>query len=418
MRRWLILLGVAALFGIGFLTWRWVRASNGEKHYRTARVGRGDLVQVVRATGTVQPIKTVQVGTQVTGPVQKLYVDYNDRVKQGQVVAQIDPTVYQAQVDQGRANWRAAQANVDSTRAKLIQAEAELKRNRELKVRDLVSQSDLDTTVANRDVLAAQVKQAEAAVEQTRAALRLSETNLAYTTIRSPVDGVVIARNVNEGQTVVASFSSQTLFVIATDLKQMQVEASIPEADIGKIREGQAVKFTVDAYPDLEFEGRVSEVRLAATITSNVVTYPVIISAPNPEEKLLPTLTASVSIEVARHEKVLRVPNAALRFKYEPGEAASGAGGGPASGSGTTPGGPGRHQVWAPEGKDLKAVPVHPGITDGSYTEVVEGALKEGQEVVTGIMEPGEKAPVAVNNPFMPKFPGRGKGGGAPHPPR
>jgi len=416
MKRWMIIAIVVVLVGVGLVALRWMRASNGEKQFRTVKVERGDLVQVVKATGQVQPIKTVQVGTQVTGPVKKLYVDYNDRVKQNQVVAQIDPTVYQAQVDQGRANLRAAQANVDSTRAKLIQAEAELKRNRELKARDLVSQSDLDTTVANRDVLAAQVKQAEAAVEQTQAALRLSETNLAYTTIRSPVDGVVIARNVDEGQTVVASFSSQTLFVIAADLKQMQVEADVPEADIGKIKVDQPVRFTVDAYPDEDFAGAVSEVRMAATITSNVVTYPVIISAPNPDEKLLPTLTASVSIEVARHEKVLRVPNAALRFKYEPGAAASGAGSQGASG--TTPAAPVRHQVWVPDGKDLKAVPVRPGITDGSYTEVIEGALKEGQEVVTGIMESGEKAAVAVNNPFMPKFPGHGsgKGGGATTP--
>lgn len=408
MKRWWIVLGSVALVAAGLgAWWRWRGSENGNL-YRTAKVETGDLVQTVKATGTLQPIKTVQVGTQVNGPVQKLYVDYNDRVKQGELVAQIDPTVYQAQADQGRANLRAARANVDSTRAKLIQAEKELKRNRELTARNLVSQSDLDTTIANRDVLLAQLQQTEAAVAQAQAALRLSETNLAYTTIRSPVDGVVIARNVDEGQTVVASFASQTLFVIATDLKQMQVEADVPEADIGKIRAGQPVRFTVDAYPDQDFEGAVSEVRLAASIQQNVVTYPVIISAPNPEEKLLPTLTANVSITVAHREKVLKVPNAALRFKYEPGEAASGAA--TPRASGTTPTAPGQRQVWVPDGKNLKAVLVRPGITDGSYTEIIEGALKEGQEVVTGIMESGAKAPVAVNNPFMPKFPGRGKG--------
>jgi HlyD family secretion protein len=387
--------------------WRWRNHENGNL-YRTAKVERGDLVQTVKATGTVQPIQQVQVGTQVNGPVQKLYVDYNDHVQAGQVVAQIDPAAYQAKVAQDRANLQSAFAAVEQVRAKLTQAEKELQRSRELVSRNLISQSDLDGAVADRDSLAAQLKLAQAGVEQARAALTLSQTNLDYTTIKSPVDGVVVARNVDEGQTVVASFASQTLFVIAADLKQMQVESSIPEADIGKIRAGQPVAFSVDAYGEEKFQGTVSQVRIAATIQQNVVTYPVIISAPNPDEKLLPSLTASVSIEVARHEKVLRVPNAALRFKYEPGAAASSAGSQGASG--TTPAAPGRHQVWVPDGNDLKAVPVRPGITDGSYTEIIEGALKEGQEVVIGIMESGAKAPVAVNNPFMPKFPGRGKG--------
>ena len=401
MKRWLIIGIVVVVAGVGLLALRWIRTSETGPRYRTVKVERGDLTQVVKSTGQVQPIKTVQVGTQVTGPVKKLYVDYNDRVQQGQVVAQIDPTVYQAQVDQGRANLRAAQANVDSTQAKLIQAEAELKRNRELIARDLVSQSDLDTTVANRDVLAAQVKQAGAAVEQTQAALRLSETNLSYTTIRSPVDGVVIARNVDEGQTVVASFTSQTLFVIATDLKQMQVEADVPEADIGRIRAGQPVRFTVDAYPDQDFEGTVSEVRLSAAIQQNVVTYPVIIKAPNPDEKLLPTLTANVSVEVAHHVKVLKVPNSALRFKYEPAGQASGNG----VASAAPRSGDHRHQVWVPDGKQLKAVFLTPGISDGTYTEVPASTLQEGQEVVIGVLEAGAQPAAGTDNPFAMKMP-------------
>ena len=401
MKRWMIIAIVVVLVGVGLGALRWIRTADSGPRYRTVKVERGDLTQVVKSTGQVQPIKTVQVGTQVNGPVKKLYVDYNDRVTAGQVVAQIDPTVYQAQTDQARANLRAAQANVDSTQAKLTQAEAELKRNRELIVRNLVSQSDLDTTVANRDVLAAQLKQAQAAVAQTQAALQLAETNLAYTTIRSPVDGVVIARNVDEGQTVVASFTSQTLFVIATDLKQMQVEADVPEADIGKIKDGQPVRFTVDAYPDQDFEGKVSEVRLSAAIQQNVVTYPVIIKAPNPDEKLLPTLTANVSVEVAHHEHVLKVPNSALRFKYEPA--------GPASGNGTASAAPRpgdhRHQVWVPDGKQLKAVYLAPGISDGTNTEVPEGTLKEGQEVVIGILEGQAQPAQGTDNPFAVKMP-------------
>jgi len=401
MKRWLMALGAMALVAASLgAWWRWRNHENGTL-FRTANVEKGDLVQTVNATGTVQPIKTVQVGTQVTGPVKKLYVDYNDHVQAGQVVAQIDPAAYQAKVAQDRANLQSALAAVEQVRAKLTQAEKELQRSRELVSRNLISQSDLDGAVADRDSLAAQLKLAQAGVEQARAALTLSQTNLDYTTIKSPVDGVVVARNVDEGQTVVASFASQTLFVIAADLRQMQVEADVPEADIGKIKVGQPVHFTVDAYPDQDFEGMVSEVRLAASIQQNVVTYPVIISAPNPDEKLLPTLTANVSIEVAHRQKVLKVPNAALRFKYEPAGEASGNG----SASAASRPGSHQHQVWVPDGKELKAVLLNPGISDGAYTEVPEDALKEGQEVVIGIIEGQARAAAGTDNPFTVKLP-------------
>jgi HlyD family secretion protein len=200
---------------------------------------------------------------------------------------------------------------------------------------------------------------------------------------------------------VVASFTSQTLFVIATDLKQMQVEADVPEADIGRIEVGQPVHFTVDAYPDQDFAGKVSEVRLAASIQQNVVTYPVIIQAPNPDEKLLPTLTANVSVEVAHHENVLKVPNSALRFKYEPAGEASGNG---VASAALRPAGH-RHQVWVPDGKQLKAVFLSPGISDGTYTEVPASALNEGQEVVIGVLETGAPAETGTDNPFAVKMP-------------
>ena len=407
MKRWVIGIGVIALLALGLGAWKMMRNNGEQSRWRTAKVERGELVQTVRATGTIQPIQVVEVGTQVTGPVKKLYVDFNSPVQAGEVVAQIDPATYEAQAAQGRANLKRARADVEQARARLKLSEKELERSEELLRRNLASQSELDRAVADRDALRAMLKLSQASVDQAQAALNLAEANLAYTTIRSPVDGVVIARNVNEGQTVVASFSSQTLFVIATDLRQMEVKASVPEADIGKIQSGQPVTFTVDAYPDLEFAGAVSEVRLAAETLQNVVTYPVIITAPNPDLKLLPTMTANLTVEAARREKVLKVPNAALRFKYEPPEAEGEAEAAPA------PPLPERERrVWVPDGKAPLPVVLKTGITDGYFTEVLNGDLKEGQEVVIGILEPGEKTAEGSNNPFAPKFPGGRRRGG------
>ena len=393
MKRWLMVLGAVALVAASLGAWRLWRRNENLNLYRTAKVERGDLVQTVKATGTVQPIQQVQVGTQVNGPVQKLYVDYNDHVQAGQVVAQIDPAAYQAKVAQDRANLQSALAAVEQVRARLTQAEKELQRSRELKSRNLISQSDLDGAVADRDSLAAQLKLAQAGIGQARAALTLSQTNLDYTTIKSPVDGVVVARNVDEGQTVVASFASQTLFVIAADLKQMQVEASIPEADIGKIQAGQPVAFSVDAYGEEKFQGTVSQVRIAATTLQNVVTYPVIVKAANPDQKLLPGMTANLTFQVDRRTGVLKVPNAALRFRPQNLEAAA-----------TEPAANEPH-LWILTGQGLESIPVTLGITDGAFTELRGGEVKEGQEVVIGMAEPGAAA--GKVNPFMPKMPSR-----------
>jgi len=390
-----IIIAVVAAGGWG--AWHWLLHRKDEKLYRTAPLERGDIVQTVRATGTIQPVKLVQVGTQVTGPVSKLYVDYNSQVKEGQVVAQIDPAVYEARVAQDKAGLQSSLADVEQVEAKLKQADKDLGRVQELVQRDLAPRADLDAAVANRDALAAQLKLSHAAVEQSKAVLHLSETNLQYTTIKSPVDGVVVARNVTEGQTVVASLTAQTLFLIANDLRHVQVEASVAEADIGSVKGGQPVSFTVDAYPDEEFGGAVAQVRLAAATVQNVVTYPVIINADNPEEKLLPGMTATISCEVARRRQVLKLPNAALRFKPE--------GTGTLSASGTP-----RTLVWTLEGNALKSVPVTLGISDGSFTEIISGELEEGQQVAVGILEPGMKA--AAVNPFTPRMPS--KAGGRP----
>lgn len=397
MKKWMWAPALLALVVIVGLC-GWLKKGNGEQHYRTVKVTKGDLVQAVKATGTVKPLEEVEVGTQVSGKIESLAADFNSEVTAGQVVARIDPAPYQAKVEQDEASLARARAEQEQAQASLDLAVKEHERDRELASRFLISASDLDSSSANLKKLRAQVRLARAAVEQAAATLRVSRTNLDYTVIRSPVDGVVINRNVNVGQTVVASFSAQTLFTIATDLSKMEVEASIPEADIGRVKVGQHVEFTVDAYTDEKFIGTVSEVRLAAATVSNVVTYPVIIVAENPDKKLMPGMTATVSIEVQRKDGVLTVPNSALRFKPKTA--------GPASGSDEESPevkGP-RVYLMSPAGPKPAAVTT--GVTDGTATEVISG-LEEGQEVVTGIMLAEDKEEAQVNNPFTPKFPSR-----------
>jgi len=409
---WLTAAAVLLVAGGGTAWFLLSKKNNGASQYRTARVERGDVIQTVRATGVVQPIQLVQVGTQVNGPVQKLYVDYNSRVKEGDLVAQIDPTVYEARLAQDEANLSQSQANVEQTRVRLTQAEKELERARKLADRDMLSRAELDAATANRDALAAQLTLSKAAVEQANASLRLSRANLAYTTIRSPISGVVISRNVSEGQTVVASMSAQVLFQIASDLSRIQIEASIPEADIGKIKAGQHVSFTVDAF-DMPFTGRVSLVRMAATTVQNVVTYPVVIEAANPDGRLFPGMTATIVCETAHRADVLRVPNAALRFRPESetrNDASSRGEGRPRTR------GPRMSKVYVQEspGAAPTAVQVAVGISDGSFTELREaGSLTDGRDVITGIVA-GTGKQTDVVNPFAPPMPPGARRGAGP----
>ena len=413
MKRWHIISAVVVVLAIagGVIGYRYYKKAKSAVSYRSVRVERGNIVQTVRATGTIEPVRLVEVGTQVNGPVKKLYVDFNDRVKAGDLVAQIDPTVYEARLAQDEANLVQSKASVEQTVARLTQADKELERSKTLASRDMISQSDLDTVVANRDALAAQEKVALAAVEQAEASLRLSKANLGYTTIESPVDGIVISRNVSEGQTVVASMSAQVLFEIAADLRDVQVEASIPEADVGKIRAGQPVSFTVDAY-DETFTGEVSQVRLAAASVQNVVTYPVVVKATNPDDKLFPGMTANIACEVDRRTAVLKVPNAALRFKPDVTKTSK-----KTTGAKSKPDkSKGGQQVWvlSKQGATPEAVNVRTGIGDGSATEICEPSdLKEGQVVIAGVLSKEEAKSADVVNPFAPSFPrgGRGPGG-------
>jgi len=247
------------------------RSENGLQ-FKTEKVTKGDIEAVVTATGTVNPVTTVLVGTQVSGRIKNIYVDYNSPVKHGQLIALVDPAIFEAQFEQARANVLAAKANVKKAEAALLDSKRTLKRNRELSEAKVLSQSDLDTSETNYDAAEAQLSAAKAQVAVSQAAMKLSETNLIYTKIISPVDGIVISRNVDVGQTVAASFQTPTLFLIAQDLTKMQIDTSINEADVGRIKVGQSVDFTVDAYPDVTFEGKVSQVRNAPITVQNVVT--------------------------------------------------------------------------------------------------------------------------------------------------
>ena len=298
---------------------------NSEPKYRTAKVDRGDVTQTVTATGTVSAVTTVAVGSQVSGIIAKLHADFNSQVKKGDLLIELDPTPFQEKVNAAQAGLE--KANVDVRNTKIA-----LERQKALKKEGLAPQADYDAAQANYD-------SARASSQQAAATLKQAETDLKYTKIVAPIDGVVVARQYDVGQTVAASFQAPTLFTIAQDLTKMQVSADVSESDIGTVKVGQPVRFTVDAYPDRNFRGKVSQIRLNATVNQNVVTYPVIVAVDNPDLMLKPTMTANVAVEVARVRDVLRIPNAALRFRPEekastsPEERAAnlGAGGGTAA---------------------------------------------------------------------------------------
>jgi HlyD family secretion protein len=330
------------------------------------------VVEVVGATGTLEAVTTVQIGSQVSGTIQSLYADFNSQVKKGQVIARLDPSIFQARLGQAEANLVAARANLDRARATVDDTRLKFERSKELAAQKLVPQSDLDTAKANHDGAVAAVKAAEAAVSQSVAAVNQAKLDLSHTVIDTPIDGVVISRNVDVGQTVAASFQAPVLFTVANDLTRMRVNASIDEADVGRVREGQDVLFHVDAYPERDFWGRVEQVRLNPTTVSNVVTYNAIVAVDNENLLLRPGMTATVSVQVRKAENTLRVPAAALRFRPEgfevPRGGRRGTGGpggqsGPGGASGqaaAAPAGAGTAQA-APAPTDTRAVSQAPG---------------------------------------------------------
>jgi HlyD family secretion protein len=443
MKKVVIAAIIVVLIGGGLLIF--YMNKNGGVQYKTIPIQNGSVRATVTATGTVNAVKTVLVGTQVSGTLKELHVDFNSQVKKGQVIAEIDPASLQAQVDQARANTLAAKANVEKAKATLEDAKKTRDRNRQLFSKDLIARSDLDTSEATHDSNSAQVNVVTAQVAQTEAAQRFAETNLRYTKIVSPVDGIVVSRNVDVGQTVAASFQTPTLFTIAQDLTKMQIDTNIDEADIGKIKTGQDAEFSVDAYPDRTFRGIVEQIRIAPITVQNVVTYDVVIKVDNSDLTLKPGMTANVSVVVANKEKVLKIPNAALRFKLpetagvkvsaigstnktgtgqssgrptdksdngsgraigptdktggrpagrtadgngRPSGRPTGVDGRPATpkpAEGVVPTGQRAYPIWILENSKPKQVMVTTGISDGSFTEITSGDAREGQEVIVGL---------------------------------
>jgi HlyD family secretion protein len=411
----LVIAGVFAAFRLGKKT---------DPDYFTAKVEKGDIRQVIEATGTINPVTSVQVGSQVSGMISKLYVDFNSKVTKGQVIAEIDPKLFQGAVLQSQADLQNAQALLAASKANLTKDQATLQQNKldydravGLQRQGVNSQQQLDQAKATYDAITAQVgsdraaiQQAEAQVAQKTAALKVAQTNLDYTIIRAPINGTVVARNIDIGQTVAASLQAPTLFMIALDLTKMQVYAKTDEGDVGQIRPGQKADFQVDAFPKEMFHGAVFQVRMNATSIQNVVTYDTIVNFDNPDLKLFPGMTAYVSIPVAAVADVVKIPNAALRYKpdlsaervqelyskYGVAVAAQA----PAPVAAKQPGATGKERaipkptgasgsdtavVWKllPD-KSLRPLQVHIGLTDHTYTALIGGDLQPGDELVTG----------------------------------
>jgi HlyD family secretion protein len=369
------------------LAYRHFSATGPEQQYRTQAVEKGEVKQIVSANGTINPVTLVNVGTQVSGTVKKLYVDFNSKVEKDQVLLELDDALLAAQQKQSKANQQSAIASLEL-------ATANEARVRSLFGQEYASRLEMDTAVQARKAADAQLQSAKAAVEKDHA-------NLAYTVIRSPVSGVVVDRSVDVGQTVAASLQTPTLFKIAQDLSKMQIDANFAEADIGNIRVGQTVRFTVDAFAGRNFKGEVKQVRLSPTIQSNVVTYDVVVNVNNPEQILMPGMTAYVSIAVEERKDVLLVPNAALRFKPANAEPAKRSTGDAAA---AKTGKPKRDafsgNVYVLQGGALAPVIVTLGITDNRNTEIVGGEIKVGDQVVTGDTL-AISTPQTANNPPM-----------------
>lgn len=431
---------------VGFSYWQ--RASAPTSVFRTVAVQRGDLLSSISATGTVVPVEVIDVGAQVAGRIDSLgpdpkdeskTIDYGSEVEQGSVLAKIDNSLYaadveraEAEVAQAKSNVQRAEADLGQMQARLLQAEQNWKRAQELGPSRALSTADYEAYEAAYAIARATVAVGEATIAQTRtsvdqaeAVLRRAQTNLGYCTIRSPVKGVIIDRRVNIGQTVVASLNAPSLFLIAKDLRRMQVWVAVNEADIGSIHPGQAASFTTDAFAGHVFQGQVAKIRLNASMTQNVVTYTVEVDTENPDAQLLPYLTANVRFEVSRREGVLMVPNSALRWTPAPEQIVQDAqasapapdqarssggrpqgggpgGGGPGGGSGRPAAGAGRGSVWVADGGRVRPIAVEVGVNDGVMTEVRGDLLKEGLEVIVGEFEQNNGN--QTRSPFTPGY--------------
>jgi HlyD family secretion protein len=407
----LLLLGTLGGVGTPLVSAYW--HNHDKPTFRKAEISRGEIVQWVKSTGTVKPVLSVQIGSFVSGPLKAVHVDFNDVVTKGQVLAEVDPQTYEAQLAQSNAQLESAKANLLQARAKCVQVEQEWKRAETLLPNDAISATDYDMAKFNYESAKASVASAEAAIKQYEAAVQQVKTNIGYTMITSPVDGIIIDRKVDPGQTVAAAYQTPELFRVAPDLeKRVYIYASVDEADIGLIRDAkdrdQPVMFTVDAYPDDLFEGKVYQIRLNSTVVQNVVTYSVVVEAPNAGLKLLPGMTASISFQIDRRKDVLRVPNSALRFfpakpeqvreedrklvegddKETPDDQNAVSEIQPSAVEKAEASRKRNHRhVWIVEDDLLKAVEVVTGLNDNQYSEVVSGELSEGQSLVTGVKQ-------------------------------
>ena len=401
---WILVAIVVVLAVVAFLL-----SGNKKKEqvqFNTAEVAPANIVNTVTATGTIEPVTSVTVGTQVSGIVSKLYVDYNSVVKKGQVIAELDKSNLISELNSAKASLEQAKASLSSAESSLSYQAANFRRNKALYQKGLISGNDYESARLSYQTAMASVSSARDQVSAAREQVKKAQTNLGYATITSPIDGVVLSKSVEEGQTVAASFSTPTLFTIAKDLTNMQVVADVDEADIGDVKVGERVTFTVDAYPDNTFSGTVKQVRQEATTTNNVVTYSVVISAPNADLKLKPGLTATVTIYTQENKGVLSVPSKALRFTPEK----------------ETVGGMkikdianAKNKVWTIEGNTVVAHRVNIGMTDGSHTQILSG-ISRGAKVITGISSAtsdndgdDNTTSSSESSPFAPKGPGSKK---------
>jgi HlyD family secretion protein len=432
---------VVALTAGGFYAWRYKQAHAPAPYtFQTEAVTRRHIVGKITATGTLLATVTVTVGTQVSGRIQKILVDFNSPVKKGQLIAKIDPLLFQAALEQARANFLQASAQLESSKAQAVLTQKLYARELQLQKDNLAAQQDVDTAQTNAAVAAANVDVAKASLAQAQASLHQAETNLDYTNIVSPIDGTVILRNVDVGQTVAASLSTPTLFTIAQDLRKMQVNTNVSEGDVGRLEEGMAATFTVDAFPGRRFNGKISQIRNAATTTQNVVTYDAVIDVDNSDLKLRPGMTANSTVVYAEKDDVLAVPNPALRFHPPPeladpisprghghrhgsgsGSGAAGvsdagvderrrawrerhaSGGGEASGGGALEADEEHEKeakiVWIQDGERLSPVRVRTGLTDGTMTELLSHSLEEGALVVTDVTSNVKSSGFSIGGP-------------------
>jgi len=417
MKRLLWIVGVCLLVAGAVGYYVMVDVSAAPTQLTFDSVSRGDVVATVEATGTLQPVDTVEVGTQVSGTIASIGTDFNEQVRKGQVLATLDPALFQTQIDQAQATLIRLRSELDKAQVQLEDAQLKLKRAEQLAADQLLPQQDVDTARSTARVAETSLTGAKAQLTQAEAALTQVKVNLSHTVITSPTDGIVLSRNVEVGQTVSAGLQAPTLFVIARDLTRLELQARVDESDVGGVKTGATVTFTVDAYPRRRFNGTVRLVRLQPTTVQNVVTYTTIIDVPNDDGQLKPGMTSTVSIESARADSVLRVPASALRFVPTESLLQEFPSTSP-SATASTPLGTGRREqaIWTLSNGHLERLPVRVGVSDGANVEIVSDGLSEGASIITGIAR-SEKtdasAPAATGSPLVPQMPRRPGGANA-----